>query len=67
MKKKPEKNKYFNKDQSSFYFEDFLETNKKKIKSFKEKSITGQNSFIIFFIFFFNTCFQSKNYTCLFK
>ena len=29
MKKKYKKNKNFNKNQTSFYFEDYLETNKK--------------------------------------
>ena len=31
MKKISKKNKHFNKNQESFYFEDYLETNKKKI------------------------------------
>ena len=29
MKKKQKKDKYYNKNQTSFFFEDYLETNKK--------------------------------------
>ena len=36
MKKKYKTNKKFNTNQSSFYFEDYLETNRKK-KIFSEK------------------------------
>ena len=36
MKKKYKKNKNFNKNQTSFYFEDYLETNRKN-KYSKEK------------------------------
>ncbi len=51
MKKKTRKNKYFNKDQSSFYFEDFLETNKKNKISLK-KSLLQDRIYLLFFLFF---------------
>ena len=38
MKKKRKKDKYYNKNQTSFYFEDYLETNKKN-KFSEKKSI----------------------------
>ena len=50
--KKYKKNKNFNKNQNSFYFEDFLETNKKD-KIFK-KNNTFQDR--IYLLFFYNNC-----------
>ena len=47
--KKRKKNNNYNKNQTSFYFEDYLETNK------KNKSIKKNNLFRIEFIFYF--CF----------
>ena len=51
MKIKYKKNKNFNKNQKSFYFEDYLETkqNKKKIKN---TSISQDRIYILFFFFF---------------
>ena len=51
MKKKSRKNKNFNKNQKSFYFEDYFETNlkeKNKLKSF----ISEDRIYILFFFFF---------------
>ena len=52
MPKQYKKNKSHNKDQSSFYFEDYLETNKKN--RFKKKN-NFQDRIYIFFFFFINT------------
>ena len=41
MKKKQKKDKYYNKNQTSFFFEDYLETNKKNKSLEKKKHITG--------------------------
>ena len=59
MKKKLAKNKFTN--QTSFYFEDFLE-NKQKIKKIEKKTIILKIEFIYyFFSFFFNNNFLNKN------
>ena len=49
MKKKSKKNKNFN--QRSFYFEDYLETNKKK-KILKKTNNIQDRIYILFFFFF---------------
>ena len=51
MKKKHKKNKNFNKNQTSFYFEDYLETNKKD-KYFKENNFFQDRLYLLFFLFF---------------
>ena len=51
MKKKYKKNKNFNKNQTSFYFEDYLETNKKD-KYFKENNFFQDRLYLLFFLFF---------------
>ncbi len=51
MKKKLKKNKDFNINQSSFYFEDYLETNKKN-KILKKNNIFQDRIYILFFLFF---------------
>ena len=51
MKKKYKKNKNFNKNQTSFYFEDYLETNKKN-KYFKENNFFQDRLYLLFFLFF---------------
>ncbi len=51
MKKKYKKNKNFNKNQTSFYFEDYLETNKKD-KIFKENNFFQDRLYLLFFLFF---------------
>ena len=51
MKKKYRKNKNFNSKQSSFYFDDFLETNKKK-QSLDKKNFFHDRIFLLFFLFF---------------
>ena len=51
MKKKSRKNKNFNSKQSSFYFDDFLETNKKK-QSLDKKNFFHDRIFLLFFLFF---------------
>ena len=51
MKKKHKKNKNFNKNQTSFYFEDYLETNKKN-KYFKENNFFQDRLYLLFFLFF---------------
>ena len=49
MKKKLEKNKTNN--QTSFYFEDYLETNKKS-KNLKKQNNFEDRSYLLFFFFF---------------
>ena len=50
MRKKLKKNKYFNKNQSCFYFEDFLETSKKNKVSLKT-SLLQDRIYLLFFLF----------------
>jgi len=49
MKKR--KNKYFNKNQKSFYFEDYLETSLKK-KNISKSFISEDRIYVLFFVFF---------------
>ncbi len=49
--KKIKKNKNYNKNQTSFYFEDYLETNKKK-KYLKENRFFQDRLYLLFFLFF---------------
>jgi len=51
MKKKHKKNKNFNLNQKSFYFEDYLETNQKK-KNVKNSNISQDRIYLLFFLFF---------------
>ena len=51
MKKKLKKNKDLNINQTSFYFEDYLETNKKN-KIFKKNNIFQDRIYLLFFLFF---------------
>ena len=51
MKKRIKKNKNFNINQKSFYFEDYLETNKKD-KYFKENNFFQDRLYLLFFLFF---------------
>ena len=51
MKKKYKTNKKFNTNQSSFYFEDYLETNRKK-KSSQKNNIFQDRIYLLFFLFF---------------
>jgi cell division protein FtsI (penicillin-binding protein 3) len=51
MKKKYKKNKNFNKKQTSFYFEDYLETNRKN-KYLKENNFFQDRLYLLFFLFF---------------
>jgi len=51
MKKKFKKNKNFNINQKSFYFEDYLETNQKK-KKVKDSKISQDRVYLLFFLFF---------------
>ena len=51
MKKKYKKNKNFNKNHTSFYFEDYLESNKKD-KYFKENNFFQDRLYLLFFLFF---------------
>ena len=51
MKKRSKKNKYFNKNQSTFYFEDYLETNKKN-KSYQKNNFFQDRIYLLFFLFF---------------
>ena len=53
MKKKFKKNKKYNENQNSFYFVDYLESNKKN-KFSKDEFVSRQDLFIIFFILFIN-------------
>ena len=51
MKKKYKKNKNINKNQASFYFEDYLETNKKN-KSLQKDNFLQDRIYLLFFLFF---------------
>lgn len=51
MKRKHKKNKDFNINQKSFYFEDYLETNKKN-KKIKDTRISQDRIYLLFFLFF---------------
>ena len=51
MKKKLKKNKNYNTNQSSFYFEDYLETNKKN-KILKKFNNFQDRIYLLFFFFF---------------
>ncbi len=51
MKKRYKKNNSLSKNQKSFYFEDYLETNQNK-KKFKNSSISQDRIYILFFFFF---------------
>ena len=50
MKKNQKKNRYFNLKQRSFFFQDYIETNKKKINS--NNDISEDRIYILFFFFF---------------
>ena len=52
MKKKKKNNKNFDQKQSSFYFEDYLETNKKN--KFSQKNNPFQDRIYLLFFFFFS-------------
>ena len=59
MARRLKKNKRLNKNQSSFYFEDYLETTKKN--KFSQKNNFFQDRiYLIFFLFIFNTIFNIK-------
>ncbi len=51
MKKISKKNKHFNKNQESFYFEDYLETNKKNDSALNDK-LFHDRIYLLFFLFF---------------
>ena len=51
MKRKRRKNKNFNINQKSFYFEDYLETNQKN-KKVKNSNISQDRVYLLFFLFF---------------
>ena len=51
MKKRLKKNKKHNVNQTSFYFEDYLETNKVN-KSLNKKKISQDRIYLLFFLFF---------------
>ena len=51
MKRKQKKNKNLNNNQTSFYFEDYLETNHKN-KRIKNSNISQDRIYLLFFLFF---------------
>ena len=51
IKKKRKKDKNFNSNQSSFYFEDYMETNKKN-KFSKKNNFSQDRIYLLFFLFF---------------
>ena len=51
MKRKRKKNKDFNINQKSFYFEDYLETNQKN-QRVKTSNISQDRVYLLFFLFF---------------
>ena len=50
MKKKYKKNKHDNINQKSFYFEDYLQTNKEQ-KNISKSSISEDRIYVLFFFF----------------
>ena len=50
MKKKYKKNKHYNINQKSFYFEDYLQTNKEQ-KNISKSSISEDRIYVLFFFF----------------
>ena len=65
MKKKSRKNKLIN--QTSFYFEDYFETNKKSKDLKKKNNFEDRNYLLFFFLFFLNYDFFIKNSFYLIK
>ena len=51
MRRKNKKDKNLRTNQTSFYFEDYLETNKKN-KSFKKNIVLRDRIYLLFFFFF---------------
>ena len=51
MRKKNKKIKDYNSNQKSFYFEDYLETNKKN-KYLKKNNLFQDRIYMLFFLFF---------------
>ena len=51
MKKKYKKSKNLNLNQKSFYFEDYLETNKKN-KFSQKNNLSHDRMYLLFFLFF---------------
>ncbi len=51
MKQRQKKNKDFNKNQKSFYFEDYLEVNQ-KMKKIRPSNISQDRVYLLFFLFF---------------
>ena len=64
MKKKSKKNKNIN--QESFYFEDYIETNKKNKKNKKLNNFQDR-IYLLFFLFLINLYFFNQNYSYFFK
>ena len=64
MRKKSKKNNNLN--QRSFYFEDYLETNKRN-KILKKSNNFQDRIYLLFFFFFININFFNKNYAYIFK
>ena len=50
LKKKLKKNKNFNKNQASFYFDDYLETNK-ITRSAQKNNLSHDRIYLLFFLF----------------
>ena len=51
MKKKSKKNNHYNINQTSFYFEDYLETSKKNSTS-QKNNLLQDRIYLLFFLFF---------------
>ncbi len=67
MRKRIKKKKFFNINQKSFYFEDYLETNQKSKKE-KNSNISQDRIYLLFFLFFFiNHNFFDKDNLSFFK
>ncbi len=62
MRKKLKKNKYQNINQKSFFFEDYLETNKKN-KSSQKNNFFQDRIYLLFFLFFSLICIFSIKIT----
>ena len=59
LKKKLKKNKNFNKNQTSFYFDDYLETNKIN-RSAQKNNLSHDRIYLLFFYFYLDFNFSVK-------
>ena len=66
MRKKTRKNKKININQTSFYFEDYIETNKKN-KFIQKNNLFQDRIYLLFFYFFTYPYILHKNNSHIFE